>query len=227
VFVYVKRQRKPFLPWSTLAIVVACLVLFFWLVASPEAERLRFVHEWGTVPTRRFDAHAPLPQLFVELRWLRLFTGLFIHFGLQHLVGNLLFLIIFGVPAERALGPLRFLLLFLLGGALANLCEAAILLNTNASIVGSSGAVSAIIGAYLCLFPRARLGLVLPLGMFLEFVRIPALLLIGFWFLLQIAFTFVGPALGSVAWWAHIAGFATGVLFALISRPAITRRLRM
>jgi membrane associated rhomboid family serine protease len=226
VFVHVERRRKPSPPWATLAIVVACVAVFLWLVVSPGTERWRFVSDWGTVPTRLFDADVPILRQFVELRWLRLFTGLFIHFGWQHLAGNLLFLMIFGVPAERALGAPRFLLLFLLGGALANLFEAAVVSNTNVSIVGSSGAVSAIIGAYLCLFPRARLGLVLPLGMFLEFVRIPALLLIGFWFLLQIAFTFVGPALGSVAWWAHIAGFATGVLFALISRPAIARRLR-
>ena len=86
--------------------------------------------------------------------------------------------------------------------------------------------VSAIVGAYLALFPRARLGLVIPLGLFLEFVRIPAPLLIGFWILLQVLFTFVGPAFGAVVWWTHIAGFLIGIIFALISRPAIARRLR-
>jgi membrane associated rhomboid family serine protease len=86
--------------------------------------------------------------------------------------------------------------------------------------------VSAIVGAYFALFPRARLGLVLPLGLFLEFVRIPAPALIGFWILLQFLFTFVGPAYGAVAWWTHIAGFAVGILLALVSRPAIARRLR-
>ncbi|MBS0582003.1 MAG: rhomboid family intramembrane serine protease [Proteobacteria bacterium] len=228
MFVTVDRQRKPSLPWVTLAVIVTCMALFLWLAISPEAERSQFMRQWGTVPTRLFDVSAPLLQQFVELRWLRLFTGLFIHLGWLHLVGNVLFLMIFGAPAERALGPWRFLLLFLIGGALANLAEAVMLPLADAGrpIVGSSGAVSAIIGAYLSLFPRARLGLVLPLGMFLEFVRIPAPLLIGFWFLLQIAFTFVGPAFGAVAWWAHIAGFVSGVLFALVSRPAIARRLR-
>lgn len=224
MFVYVDRQHKPSVPWVTLTIIVACVTLF--LVIVPGAERWQFVRQWGTVPARLFDPNTPVLQQLIELRWLRLATSLFIHAGWLHLVGNMLFLMIFGVPAERALGPLRFLLLFLLGGALANLAEAVILSNTNAPIVGSSGAVSAIIGAYLGLFPRARLGLVLPLGMFLEFVRIPAPLLIGFWALLQIAFTFVGPAFGAVAWWAHIAGFAAGLLFALVSKPAIARRLR-
>ena len=225
MFVTVDRQRKSTLPWVTLAILASCVALFFWLVLTPEAARWQFMREWGTVPTRLFDANAQWLQQLVELRWLRLVSALFIHAGWLHLVGNLLFLVIFGVPAERALGPWRFLLLFLLGGALANLVEAVILANTGTPIVGSSGAVSAIIGAYLGLFPRARLGLVLPLGMFLEFVRIPAPLLIGFWALLQVAFTFVGPAFGPVAWWAHIAGFATGLLFALVSKPAIARRL--
>jgi membrane associated rhomboid family serine protease len=113
-----------------------------------------------------------------------------------------------------------------LGGALANLVGAFTLASANAPIVGSSGAVSAIVGAYFALFPRAKLGLVLPLGLFLEFVRIPAAVLIGFWILLQLLFTFVGPAFGAVAWWTHIAGFAIGILFALIARPAIARRLR-
>ncbi|MGA9421916.1 MAG: rhomboid family intramembrane serine protease, partial [Rhodanobacteraceae bacterium] len=150
----------------------------------------------------------------------------FIHADWLHLTGNLLFLIVFGVTAERALGFGRFLLLFVIGGALANLVGALTLAGTSAPIVGSSGAVSAVVGAYLALFPRARLGLVLPLGLFLEFVRVPAPLLIGFWILLQLMFTYVGPAFGAVAWWTHIAGFLIGLLFALLSRGAVARRLR-
>jgi membrane associated rhomboid family serine protease len=226
VFVTVDRQRKRSQPWGTLTIAATCTALLLWLVLAPDITRWEFVRQWGTVPARLFEANVPLWQQVVELRWLRLFTALFLHAGWLHLTGNLLFLMIFGVPAERALGPWRFLALFLVGGALANLAEALILQNTSAPIVGSSGAVSAIIGAYLGLFPRARLGLVLPLGMFLEFVRIPAPLLIGFWFLLQIAFTFVGPAFGAVAWWAHIVGFVAGLLFALFSKSAVARRLR-
>ena len=92
--------------------------------------------------------------------------------------------------------------------------------------MGASGAVSAIVGAYLALFPRARLGLVLPLGLFLEFVRVPASLLIGFWAGLQVLFSFVGPAFGTVAWTVHIAGFLVGILYAMLSRPGIAKCLR-
>jgi membrane associated rhomboid family serine protease len=86
--------------------------------------------------------------------------------------------------------------------------------------------VSAVIGAYLALFPRAKLGVVLPLGLFLEFVRAPAPLLIGIWAMLQVVFAYIGPAFGAVAWAAHVAGFLFGVLFALFVRAAIARRLR-
>ena len=93
-------------------------------------------------------------------------------------------------------------------------------------LIGASGGVSAVIGAWLALFPRARLGVVVPLGVFLEFVRAPAALLIGIWALLQVVFAYNGPAFGMVAWPAHIAGFLFGVVFALLTRAAITRRLR-
>jgi membrane associated rhomboid family serine protease len=184
------------------------------------------LQEWGTVPASIFNAHESLWPQLTDPSLLRLFTALFIHVGWLHLIGNLLFLMIFGLPAERSLGSTRFLLLFLVGGALANLAGALTLATANAPIVGCSGAVSAIVGAYSALFPRARLGLVLPLGLFLEFVRVPAAALIGFWIGLQFLFTFVGPAFGAVAWWTHIAGFAIGILFALVSRPALARRLR-
>jgi membrane associated rhomboid family serine protease len=224
VFVRVEQRRKQRLPWATIAIIAICVAMFLWLSLIPAEARTPVLQRWGTVPVSLFDAQAPLLEQW--LRPARLVTALFIHVGWLHLIGNLLFLMIFGLSAERVLGSPRFLTLFLVGGAAANLVGALTLATANAPIVGSSGAVSAIVGAYFALFPRARLGLVLPLGLFLEFVRIPAPALIGFWILLQFLFTFVGPAYGAVAWWTHIAGFAVGILLALVSRPAIARRLR-
>jgi membrane associated rhomboid family serine protease len=226
VFVEVEHRRKQRLPWATIAIIVICAGVFLWLSSVSADEHAQLLRRWGTVPATLFDGSVPFLRQLSELRAARLVTALFIHTGWLHLTGNLLFLLIFGLSAERALGSRRFLALFLLGGALANLIGALTLASATAPIVGSSGAVSAIVGAYFALFPRARLGLVLPLGLFLEFVRIPAPVLIGFWILLQLLFTFVGPAFGAVVWWTHIAGFAIGILFALISRGAIARRLR-
>ncbi|MGA8278488.1 MAG: rhomboid family intramembrane serine protease [Rhodanobacteraceae bacterium] len=226
MFVHLPSRRKLRAPWATLLIVASCVIVFLWLTGEPPMERLRVLARWGTVPSTLLDPHAPWYQQLTELRAARLISALFIHADWLHLTGNLLFLIVFGVTAERALGFGRFLLLFVIGGALANLVGALTLAGTSAPIVGSSGAVSAVVGAYLALFPRARLGLVLPLGLFLEFVRVPAPLLIGFWILLQLMFTYVGPAFGAVAWWTHIAGFLIGLLFALLSRGAVARRLR-
>ena len=94
------------------------------------------------------------------------------------------------------------------------------------AIIGASGGVSAVIGAYLALFPTARLGVVVPLGLWLEFIKVPAALLIGLWAALQLAFTFVGPSFGAVAWWAHLAGFVVGLFYALALKPMLARRAR-
>ncbi|MEO8671793.1 MAG: rhomboid family intramembrane serine protease [Tahibacter sp.] len=226
VFVQVASRRRPTPPWATIVIVALSVLAFFWLAAAQPAERLQLLTHWGTVPSKLFEPSVPILRQLLELRALRLVTALFVHADWLHLTGNLLFLMIFGLAAERVLGSRRFLALYLIGGALANLTGALTLSSVSAPIVGSSGAVSTIVGAYLALFPRSRLGLVLPLGLFLEFVRIPASLLIGFWVLLQFLFTYVGPSFSAVVWWTHIAGFALGVLFALVSRPSIARRLR-
>ena len=124
------------------------------------------------------------------------------------------------------MGPWRLLVLFLLGGAVANLAAVIAIGTPDRLIIGASGAVSALIGAYLALFPGAKLGVVVPLGLFLQFVKVPAPLLIGVWALLQLVFTFIGPAFGAVAWSAHLAGFGFGGVFALIARAGIARRMR-
>jgi len=226
VFVQLESRRRTRAPWATVLLVATCVAMFLWIASGDPASRARLLTVWGTVPSSIIDASVPWLTQLAELRFARLVTALFIHADWLHLTTNLLFLVMFGVPAERALGFARFLLLFVLGGALANLVGALTLAGTHAPIVGSSGAVWCVVGAYLALFPRARLGLVLPLGVFLEFVRIPASVLIGFWVVLQIVFTWVGPQFGAVAWWTHIAGFFIGIAFALVSKPAIARRLR-
>ena len=117
-------------------------------------------------------------------------------------------------------------LLFLVGGAVSNLVAIYTMGSPDQIIIGASGAVSALIGAYLALFPGARLGVVIPLGLFLEFVRAPAYLLIGVWAALQVVFAHIGPSFGMVAWWAHIGGFVFGLVYGVYVRAAIARRLR-
>jgi membrane associated rhomboid family serine protease len=222
-FVDLPRRHRAHWRWATPLLAVLMTAAYVWIVLLPDDAAWRAtLLRWGTLSGSVTEWRAALR----DERLLTLLSALFIHANVAHLVGNLLFLLIFGLPAERSLGAWRYLLLFLAGGALANLA-AALLMGTPArSIIGASGGVSAVIGAYLALFPNARLGVVVPLGLWLEFIRVPAALLIGLWAVLQLAFTFVGPTFGAVAWWAHLAGFCVGAVFALVLRPALARRAR-
>lgn len=215
------RQKSP-LRWATPLLFAVLWGCFTGLSLLPEPRQQELMLQWGALSG----------GLGERWHWLgdgislRLVSALFLHADWAHLLGNLVFLLIFGLPAERAIGPLRFFALFIVGGALANLAAVVAIGTPDRLIIGASGAVSTLMGAYVALFPGARLGVVVPLGVFLQFVKVPAALLMGGWALLQLVFTFIGPAFGAVAWSAHLAGFAVGVAFALISRAGIARRLR-
>lgn len=225
VFVSVPGRRRPRIRWVTPLIVALSMAGFVWLATMNPDAQAAFLLRWGAVPRSLFSP-ALLSDALLDGRAFSLVSALFLHVNWLHLLGNLLFLLIFGLPAERSLGPLRFLVLFVFCGVAANLSAAWSLDGTGAVIIGSSGAVSGLIGAFLVLFPRAQLAIVLPLGLFLEFVRTPASVLIGIWALLQLMFAYVGPTFGAVAWWAHLAGFALGMLLAVPMRRGVARQLR-
>ena len=152
-------------------------------------------------------------------------SALFIHASWLHLLGNMVYLWVFGLPLERRLGGLGMVVVFVFCGALANLFVAIRLPELTSPIVGASGAVSAVVGAYLGLFPSRRIGMLLPLGLFLQFARVPAVIVIGSWFTLQLVYTVLGPITGVVAWWTHMAGFALGLIFALLVRATAQIKL--
>ena len=225
MFVSIPSRDKPGLRWAVPLLFAAIWLAFLWSISRPDEARRSLWMDWGALSTglgNPQDWWAALRDGSV----LRLFTALFLHADWSHLLGNLVFLLIFGLPAERVLGPWRLLLLFLLGGAAANLAALSAVGSPDQIIIGASGAVSALLGAYLALFPGARLGVVLPLGLFLEFVRAPAYLLIGVWAALQVVFAYIGPSFGMVAWSAHLSGFLFGIVYGLYVRAAIARRLR-
>ncbi len=225
MFVAIPSRSRPGWRWATPTVFTVLLAAFVALALVGADAHRTLLNEWGALSGALVDVHA-WRAAWSEGAALRLVTALLLHADWSHLVGNLVFLLIFGLPAERAMGPLRFLALFLLGGAAANLAAVASIDTPDRIIIGASGAVSAVIGAYLALFPNAKLGVVLPLGLFLQFVRAPAPLLIGIWAVLQVLFTFIGPAFGAVAWVAHLMGFLFGVVFALLAKAGIARRLR-
>lgn len=225
MFVYLPTRSRPTVRWATPLLFATLWLAYLWASTRPESARRLWLLDWGALtggPAIAGSWHV----LWTDGSWPRLFTALFLHADWAHLLGNLVFMLIFGLPAERVMGPWRLLGLFLIGGAFANLVAVLVIGAPDRLIIGSSGAVSAVIGAYLALFPRAKLGVVLPLGLFLEFVRAPASLLIGIWVVLQVVFAYIGPAFGTVAWAAHVGGFVFGAMYALFVRAAITRRMR-
>ena len=160
-----------------------------------------------------------------DYQLLTLVSALFIHASWLHLLGNMVYLWVFGMPLERRLGGFGMVLVFVLGGALSNLFVIMRLPDLTSPIIGASGAISAVVGAYLGLFPYRRIGMLLPLGLYLQFARVPALLVIGSWFTLQLVYTVLGPITGVVAWWTHMAGFALGLIFALLARATAQIKL--
>ena len=225
MFIAIPSRHKSSLRWATPLLFAGLWGCFTWLTLLPDADQRELLLDWGAL-SGGLGTPTGWRQAFQNDSLLRLVSALFLHADWAHLLGNLVFLLIFGLPAERAMGSWRFALLFLLGGAVANLAAVIAIATPDRLIIGASGAVSALIGAYLALFPGARLGVVVPLGLFLQFVKVPAALLIGVWALLQVVFTFIGPAFGAIAWSAHLAGFAFGGAFALLARAGIARRMR-
>jgi len=148
-----------------------------------------------------------------------IFTSMFMHAGLAHLGGNMLYLWIFGDNVEDSMGHGRYLLFYLIGGLVASLAH--IFTNPASQIptVGASGAIAAVLGAYLVLYPNSRVLTIIPLGFFLRMTMIPAAIVLGLWFVLQLfsgVLSMGGPDVGGVAFWAHIGGFVAGVILAKI-----------
>jgi membrane associated rhomboid family serine protease len=151
---------------------------------------------------------------------LDVFTSMFLHAGWLHLLGNLLFLWIFGANVEDRVGRARFLLVYLAGGVVAVVAQTLADPGSTAPMIGASGAIAAVLGAYLVLFPRARIQSLVFLGLFYQLIAVPAVILLGFWFLLQVVdgIGSLGPSTvvdGGVAVFAHIGGFVAGALLAL------------
>lgn len=181
-----------------------------------------FLFGWGLIPRRLLAAAVgaePLPGAAVTV-----LTSMFLHGGWVHLLGNMWYLWLFGDNVEDALGHARFLAFYLVGGVVSALLHTALNVQSPVPTVGASGAIACVLGAYAVLFPRARVVTLVPIFFFFQVVALPALLVLGFWFVVQF---FSGTlalgvgASGGVAWWAHIGGFVFGMLAAV---PLVRRR---
>ncbi|HYA98317.1 MAG TPA: rhomboid family intramembrane serine protease [Methylomirabilota bacterium] len=208
------NPRRTF-PLITILLIAANVLVFAYQVSMPPRAERAFVLAYADVPSRLpawLSGSAPAAAALTPL-----FTSMFLHAGIVHLLGNMLFLWIFGDNVEDFFGHFGYLVFYFGCGIVASLAHDLSDLSSKVPALGASGAISGVMGAYLVLYPRAR---VLTL-VFIFLVPIPAVVLLGWWFLLQ----FLGGlntagangahAAGGVAWWAHVGGFVMGVLVAL------------
>jgi len=217
--------NPPHPPFVTISTSMVCILALLMYTGLSPLMQQAMIDMGGMHPSTLSALLQQNPASWWNLSALGLVTSLFIHASWLHLLGNLAYLWVFGIKVEQRLGAVGMTLIFLLGGALANVIVALRLPQLDTPIIGASGAISAVVGAYLGLFPGRRIGLFLPLGIYLQFARVPALLVIGSWFTLQLLYTVFGPINGEVAWWTHLAGFALGLSFALIARALALVRL--
>ncbi|MEM7282410.1 MAG: rhomboid family intramembrane serine protease [Pseudomonadota bacterium] len=198
--------HKP--PIFTLLLIAGCVATFLWQLSLGNALP-RAIYEFGFVPLAIFaDVQTEIPVAATIV------TSMFLHGGALHLAGNMLYLWVFGDNIEDAFGHIKFLLFYFACGIVAALTQAAVDLNSNIPMIGASGAVSGVLGAYIVHYPGVRVLVFIPIFFF----RLPAVLVLGVWFLSQLANSVVADDGPGVAFAAHVGGFVAGVVFAVLLR---------
>lgn len=199
-------------PIITISLVLVNILIFLWSWTQPGEYLENFLFKYYALnPAELLTSLTARPNL-LPYNLLTIFTSMFLHGGILHVAGNMLYLWIFGNNVEDSMGRFRFLLFYLLAGLVAALVQFSFDPTSSIPMVGASGAVSGILGAYLILFPRARVKTLIFIFIFITTVDIPAMLLLSIWFFFQIAFSYSQ----GVAWFAHIGGFIFGVICAKI-----------
>ncbi len=202
-------------PYVTYVLIAVNVLVFLYQIGLGPLEAHAIIGRWGFTPA---DITASLSGSGFDPRvMLTLFTAIFIHGGLIHIGGNMLYLHIFGNNVEDAMGSARFIVFYLLIGVVANLAQVVVAPNSGVPGVGASGAIAGVLGAYVLLYPRAGVVTLIPVFFFPLFVTIPALVILGFWFVIQLfqgSVTLVSGTAGAggVAFWVHAAGFIMGAL---------------
>lgn len=191
-------------------LLIAANIFVFVLQSLAGANQEALIYQFALIPAN-FTANINFANIT------NLFSSMFMHGGLMHLAGNMLYLWIFGDNVEDSMGSVKYLVFYLAGGLVASLTH--IFFNPASQIptVGASGAIAAVLGAYLVLYPQSRVMTIIPLGFFIRLTSVPAIIVLGFWFILQLfngVFSLGAEDVGGVAFWAHIGGFVTGLLLA-------------
>jgi membrane associated rhomboid family serine protease len=208
------RRRFPFI--TILLIVVNILVFVYQLSLGTRLEL--FFDHFSVIPNQIYQAlHSEVFRPFV---FITLITSLFMHGGWLHLGGNMLYLWVFGDNVEDKLGHIRFIIFYLLCGIAASALHIYFEPTSHVPTIGASGAISGILGAYIFMFPKARVLTLIPIFIFIQIAELPAYIILGLWFVLQFfngiaSLGYATAGMGGVAWWAHIGGFITGLLLVI------------
>ncbi|MCC7385408.1 MAG: rhomboid family intramembrane serine protease [Deltaproteobacteria bacterium] len=227
------RVRFPLVNY---ALLTACIVVFFFQLALGEQVEA-LVETYGFVPRDLSRLLAGDAKIEPELLATSLFTSMFLHGGWFHVIGNLLYLRVFGDNVEDRFGHLGFLLFYVASGLAAALGQYLIDPQSTVPMIGASGAIAGVLGAYIVMFPRARILTLFPVFIFLTFIEVPAFFFLGIWALQQFLNGYLsiavsaqtGSGVGGIAWFAHIGGFVAGLIAGSLARaltPRARRRLR-
>ncbi len=199
-------------PYVTYALLSACVLVFFWQVSLGDAAQ-QAVYSFGVIPSVLFATRSLPVELEILPAWLTIFSSMFLHGGWMHLIGNMLYLWVFGNNVEDAMGHKRFILFYLSCGMLAALTQAVLNPDSEIPMIGASGAISGVLGAYVLLHPYARILVVIPIGILIYTPWIAAYWVLGFWFVLQLINSLISASdTGGVAYGAHLGGFVAGML---------------
>jgi membrane associated rhomboid family serine protease len=228
-------RTKPYVCYAVLIINIVVFLVDRVLPHGPLGNLWQFamvpysvVHGVSIAPmieSGRIVGFQQAPGLGLQPQWLTIFTSMFMHGGFMHIGGNMLYLWIFGNNIEDVLGHVRFLVFYLVCGALAAMAHILFNIGSPVPTVGASGAIAGVLGAYLILFPTARVKTLVLIWFIWDYVEIPAIILLGIWFASQILN--LGGSAGSsggVAYWAHIGGFIAGVILIKLMAPRNRRR---
>jgi membrane associated rhomboid family serine protease len=212
-------------PFMTIGLILVNSLIFFHQISMDMAESQRFIYAWGAIPYQIIHGeglynHSPL----IPIR-LTIFSSMFLHGGFFHLFGNMLYLWIFGNNIEDVLGHFRFLVFYLLCGLVAAMTQVFSVPDSTVPMIGASGAVAGILGAYLLLFPHARILTLMFIFFFIRLIYLPAVIILGFWFFIQLL-SISARAESNVAFFAHIGGFVVGLILVKAFRPGRPRRRR-
>ncbi len=200
--------RTRTFPIITITIVLVNILLFVWSLTLADGLEQNLVRTYALIPKELLLAATARPYL-LPYNILTIFTSMFLHGGILHIGGNMLYLWIFGNNVEDAAGHLRFALFYLLSGVAAALVQCSFDPGSASPMIGASGAVSGILGAYLLLYPRAKVKTLIFIFIFVTTIDIPAMVLLSLWFFVQVLFSHAQ----GVAWFAHIGGFLFGLIF--------------